>query len=106
MKGLTKQDMPETLYRASRCCRTLGNPTAYLVLRCLDAARKTPGDLSRELRIPLPTISSTLRHLRQLELVRYETRGIRKEYWVKDAKILGVLDALEEWVERMRGKRS
>ena len=105
MKGLTKQNMPETLYRASRCCRTLGNPTAYLVLRCLGATRKTPGDLSRELRVPLPTISSTLRHLRQLELVRYEARGIKKEYWVKDSKILGVLDALEAWVELMRTKQ-
>ena len=47
---MTKQTMPETMYRASRCCRILGNPTAYLILRCLGAKRKTPGDISQELK--------------------------------------------------------
>lgn len=103
--GLTKQNMPETMYRASRCCRTLGNPTAYLVLRYLDTKRMTPGDLSGELRIPLTTISMTLRHLRQLDLIRYETKGRTKEYWIKDRKVLEILNIIEEWVETMREKR-
>ena len=68
---ITKQNMPETMYRASRCCRVLGNPTAYLILRCLDTKCKTPSDLSEETAIPLTTISMTLRHLRQMDLVRY-----------------------------------
>jgi len=97
--------MPETMYRASRCCRTLGNPTAYLILRCLDNKRKTPGELSGELRVPLPTVSATLRHLRQLDLVRYQTRGNTKDYWVKDREVLSILETIEKWVEAMREKR-
>ena len=102
---MTKRDMQETTYRASRCCRVLGNPTAYLIVRCMDRKRKTPGDLSEELRIPFSTISMTLRHLRQIDLVRYETKGRVKEYWIKDIKILGILDTLEKWVNSMRKKR-
>jgi DNA-binding HxlR family transcriptional regulator len=98
--------MPETLYRASRCCRVLGNPTAYLILRCLRQGRKTPGELAKEMRVPVPTISCTLRHLRQMDLVRYETKGRFKEYWIKENSVLAVLDALEQWVEGMRAKRA
>ena len=103
--AVTKQNMPETMYRASRCCRILGNPTAYLILRCLSTSRKTPGDLSNELRMPLTTISMTLRHLRQMDLVRYETKGRTKEYWIKDRKVLIILNTIEEWVQAMREKR-
>ena len=103
--AVTKHKMPETMYRASRCCRVLGNPTAYLILRCLNTFCKTPGDLSDELRMPLTTISMTLRHLRQMDLVRYETKGRTKEYWIKDRKVLKILDTIEEWVETIRAKR-
>jgi DNA-binding transcriptional ArsR family regulator len=102
---LTKQSMPETLYRASRCCRVLGNPTAYLIVRCLGEERKTPNDLSEELKVPLSTISMTLRHLRQMDMVRYETQGKSKEYWVKDRMLLSMLNTIEEWVESVREKR-
>lgn len=103
--GITKQNIPETMYRASRCCRVLGNPTAYLILRCLDTSRKTPSDLSDALHIPLTTISMTLRHLRQIDLVRYQTKGRTKEYWIKDRKVLRILNTTEEWVESVREKR-
>lgn len=101
---LSKQSMPETMYRASRCCRVMGNPTAYLVLRCLGSRRKTPNTLSEELHIPLTTISSTLRHLRETDLVRYETRGRSKEYWTKGHEVLQMLDTIEEWVESVRDR--
>jgi DNA-binding transcriptional ArsR family regulator len=103
---LTKQNMPETMYRASRCCRVLGNPTAYLIVRCLGEERKTPNDLSEEMKIPLSTISMTLRHLRQMDIVRYETKGRSKEYWVKDPMLLAMLNTIEKWVESMREKRA
>ncbi len=103
---ITKHTMPETMYRASRCCRVLGNPTAYLILRCLEHERKKPGDLSEQLEIPIATISMTLRHLRQLDMVRYETNGTSKEYWVKDPKVLDMLDTIEQLVESMREKRA
>jgi DNA-binding HxlR family transcriptional regulator len=104
--AMTKQKMPETMYRASRCCRVLGNPTAYLIVRCLDRGSKTPAEMSKELNIPLTTISSTLRHLRQMDLVRYETRGRSKDYWLKDRKILSILDTIEQWVEAVRVQRT
>lgn len=96
---LTKRGMPEKMYRASRCFRTLGNPTAYLIVRCLGSGRKSPSQLGRELEMSMSAISATLRHLRQLDLVRYETLGARKEYWVKETGILAVMDAMESWVE-------
>ena len=104
--GLTKREMPETMYRASRCCRILGNPTAYLVVKCLGAERKTPGDLCEQLRVPVTTISMTLRQLRQVDLVRYEARGKTKQYWLKDRKILDVLTTVEDWVEAMRKRQT
>jgi DNA-binding transcriptional ArsR family regulator len=97
--------MPETMYRASRCCRVLGNPTAYLIVSCLGEERKTPNDLSEEIKVPLSTISLTLRHLRQMDMVRYETEGKSKEYWVKDRMLLSMLNAIEKWVESVREKR-
>ena len=103
---MAKENMPETMYRASRCCRTLGNPTAYLILRCLGGERKTPSAMGEQLHIPLSTISMTLRHLRELDLVRYETQGTSKVYWIKDEGILRVLDSLESWVNVMREKRA
>lgn len=99
---LTKKGMPETQYRASRCCRIMGNPTAYLIIRCIGRQKKTPGELSEELEIPVATVSATLRHLRQIEFVRYLTSGKTKIYWLKDPEILEVLDLLEKWVDKMR----
>ena len=101
---MAKQDMPETMYRASRCCRVLGNPTAYLILRFLDTKRKTPTKVSQALRLSLPAVSFTMRELRNVDLVRYETKGITKEYWVKDPKVLEILSTLEAWVKSMRKK--
>ena len=103
--GLNKKNMPETLYRASRCFRVLGNPTAYLILRFLDTKRKTPAEISRGLDVSLPSVSITLRHLRNVDLVRYETKGRTREYWVKDAGVLEILSALEAWVGTTRKKR-
>jgi DNA-binding transcriptional regulator GbsR (MarR family) len=97
--------MPETMYRASRCCRALGNPTAYLILRCLERKRMTPTELAEELQMSLPAISMTLRNLRQVDLVRYETKGASKEYWIKERRILGIMNTFEKWVESMREKR-
>jgi len=97
--------MPETMYRASRLFRVLGNPTAYLILRCLGEGRRTPGEISEELGIPAVTISVTLRHLRQVDLVRYVTRGRHKVYWLKDKGVRQMLDRAETLVDKMRTKR-
>ena len=102
---LTKRTMPETMYRASRCCRILGNPTAYLILRFVGEKRKTPSEIAAGLQMNLPTISATLRQLRNVDLMRYETRGMSRDYWVKDSGVLQTLDSLEKWVGVMRKKR-
>jgi DNA-binding transcriptional ArsR family regulator len=98
------QGMPETMYRASRYFRILGNPTAYLILRKLQKGPSTPSDLSEELSRSISTISDTLRNLRNVNLVRYETQGLRKVYGLKDPKVLAVLDKGEELAEIMRRK--
>lgn len=103
---MTKRKMPETMYRTSRCCRVLGNPTAYLILRCLGTRRMTPTEIARELEISLPAVSMTLRHMRQVDLVRYETNGHSKEYWVKDEHVLRLICELEKRVDAMREKRT
>ena len=99
-----KKRMQETMYRSSRYFRVLGNPTAYLILRSLGSERKTPTELSRELERSIQTISMTLRHLRQVNLVRYETEGNSKYYWIKDKAVLELLDAGEDLAARMRKK--
>jgi DNA-binding transcriptional ArsR family regulator len=97
--------MPETMYRASRCCRILGNPTAYLIVRFLGNRRKTPTEISLGLGLSLPAVSTTLRQLRNIDAVRYETSGKTRQYWVKDPGVLDVLSALEALVRTMRKKR-
>ena len=82
----------------------LGSPTSYLVLRCLGTDRKTPTEISEELQISLPRASMVLRDLRNLDLVRYKTRGHHKEYWLKDRMILDIQKKLEKWVVRTRSR--
>lgn len=102
---MSKEQMPETMYRASRCCRILGNPTAYLIIRFMGQGRKTPTEISRDLHISLPVVSATLRQLRNLDLVRYQTQGKTKLYWVKDRASLDILVAIETWVRSIRIKQ-
>ncbi|MGD8979652.1 MAG: ArsR family transcriptional regulator [candidate division WOR-3 bacterium] len=100
-----KRKMPETQYRASRMCRVLGNPTAYQIVRALGRSSKTPSELASAVGVSIPSVSVTLRTLRNIDVVRYEPRAKRRVYWVKDAAVLRVLDDLEKYVERMREKR-
>ena len=103
--SITKKKMPETLYRASRCCRILGNPTAYLIVKDLGKKKKTPTQISRDLELNLSTVSRTLRHLREIDIVRYETAGGVREYWIKDYKVFAILNSLEKLVENIRKKK-
>ena len=104
MKNIEKE-MPETMYRASRYFRVLGNPTAYMILKKIDKGWKTPSMLSKELKVSIHTISMTLRNLRQVNLVRYETKRNTKEYWIKDARIIKLLKHAEEIADKMRKKK-
>lgn len=96
--------MRETAYRASRWFRVLGNPLAYQTVRCLGSGEKTVSDLAAQLGQGIKNMSHTLRHLRQVDLVRYETRGRNKVYWLKDGDVLELLQWVEARVDRMRGQ--
>ena len=99
---MSKRKMLETQYRASRLCRVLGNPTAYQIITILAKSRKTPTVLAEELKLSTKTISETLRHLRQINLVRYVTEHNRKIYYLKDETLPTILRALEKYVKKMR----
>jgi len=94
--------MLETHYRASRFCRVLGNPTAFEFLKILTREEKTPTELAEELGLSLKTASATLRHLRQINLVRYTTKDNHKVYSLKDNSLSYLLSLIEKYIRKMR----
>ncbi len=97
--------MPETHYRASRFCRVLGNPTAYQILKILCRGKRKPSELANQIGLSRKTISDTLRNLRQVDLVRYDTFKKNKVYFLKDSLIKKILVTLEGYADRMRFKK-
>ena len=97
--------MLETHYRASRFCRVMGNPTAYQIISLLKKAALTPTELSEKIGVSLKTVSDTLRNLRQINLVRYETHSKNKVYFIKDNILPEVLLCIEKYVDKMRVKK-
>jgi DNA-binding transcriptional ArsR family regulator len=94
--------MLETQYRASRVCRILGNPTAYQILKLLHGSKKTPSEIAKKMGISLTLASATLRILRNIDIIRYETKGKEKIYWIKDKTIPEICGNLEKFVNRIR----
>lgn len=99
-----KRKMPETQYRASRFCRILGNPTAYQIVRYLVKKNASPSELVEKIGLSVQTISDTLRNLRNVDIVRYETVNKSKVYFLKDKTIVAILDDVEIFVNRIRTK--
>lgn len=97
-----KRKVPELYYRSSRICRVLGNPTAYQILKSLVEDSKTPSIIAEELRLSLPTVSTALRNLRQIDLVRYENKKEGKVYSIKDETITSMLALLEKLVKNIK----
>lgn len=100
-----RKPMRETAYRVSRVCRVLGNPLAYALVRAIGSGVRTPTELSRVARATVFAVSMALRNLRQIDVVRYETDGLHKRYWLKHPELLSLLGKLERVVERMRRTR-
>ncbi|MGQ9701682.1 MAG: ArsR/SmtB family transcription factor [bacterium] len=94
--------MPEVHYRASRICRTLGNPTAYEILHLLRNNAMQPEEIAGKLGVSISTVSQTLSLLRQLDLVRYVVKWKKRTYWIKDEKVLTVMSELEKLVRRIK----
>ena len=94
--------MKETQYRSSRICRVLGNPTAYKIIRLLENKKLSPSEISQELSLSIQTISDTLRILRKVDLVRYDTWNKRKVYFLKTPQIIEILNKLEKLVDKLR----
>ena len=86
----------------SRIFRVLGNPTAYQIIKFLAKGKKKPSEIAAELRLSPPTVSTTLRNLRQLDLVRYENLKDGKVYFIKDEMIVLVLDKVELLVKHIK----
>ena len=99
-----RKKMRETEYRASRVCRILGNPTAYQIIKLLMHSRDTPSGLAKKIGLSLPVISLTLKTLRNIDLVRYDTKGNEKMYSIKDETISHMCQVIERFVTRMRHK--
>ncbi len=79
--------MEEAWYRASRLCRVLGNPVAFQVILLLDEEGPLPpGEIARRVRRAGSTVSQTLAKLRGAHLVRYDARGRRPRYWLKQGR--------------------
>jgi DNA-binding transcriptional ArsR family regulator len=93
---LTKKSMPERMYRAAELCRVLGSPTAYQVIKSLEQNPKTPTELSQELQVSLPTVSAVLRHLRQMDMVRCESKRRNRVYRLNGFEISEILCSVED----------
>ena len=94
--------MLETYYRASRFCRVPGNPTAYQILKLLKKSSQIPSELADKVGVSLKSISSILRNMRQINLVRYEPQNKNKFYFLKDSLLPEVLNHIERYVDKMR----
>ena len=97
-----KRRVPELQYRSSRIFRVLGNPTAYQIMKFLSKKSMKPTSIASQLKLSVPTVSVVLRHLRELDLVRYENRVNGKLYFIKDMTIVSVMDSVELLVKRIR----
>ena len=97
-----EESMPETWFRASQCCRVLGNPSAYRILKSLAENPATPGQLAEELGLSVSNISKTLTHMHEVHLVRYQSQGLYRVYRIKNAHCLKALREMESFVDIMR----
>ncbi|MEO0184875.1 MAG: metalloregulator ArsR/SmtB family transcription factor [candidate division WOR-3 bacterium] len=100
-----RRQLAETEYRASRLCRVLGNPTAYQILKILIKRDRSVSALAEAIGLSIKTISYTLKTLRQVDLVRYDTRDKNKVYFIKDPLVQNIVHSLEEYTNKMREKK-
>ena len=85
---------PDGAFRyAAEMLRTLGDPTRLRIARALAIEELCVFDLAHLLGLSQPTVSHSLRALRQLGLVRYRRDGRVAYYALDDTHIVQVLDS-------------
>jgi DNA-binding transcriptional regulator GbsR (MarR family) len=67
--------------------------------------RASPTEIAEVVGLSLQTICDTLRNLRNVDIVRYETINKNKVYFIKEKKIFDILDDIEDLVQRLRAKK-
>ena len=80
----------------------MGNPTAYQIVKHLAKKSATPQELAGTIGLTVQTVSDTLRNLRNVDIVRYETVRKNKVYCVKDKTVVVILKDIERLVGRLR----
>ena len=79
----------------------LGNPTAYQIVKLLMRGGCTPSAIAAKLKVSVTTV---LRHLREIDLVRYENLREGKVYFIEDSRIVSDVDQLEISVTNLRSR--
>jgi DNA-binding transcriptional ArsR family regulator len=98
-------DIDEKTYLASRFCRILGNPKTYEIVREISRRKTvTPSELANRLGRSYSTVSIHLRHLREIDVVRYEKerKGNRTLYRLRTPRVSSILSAIEKFVAESR----
>ncbi len=91
-------DDDERVYRASRFCKTLGNPKTFEIVKALRRiGPASPSALAAELERSYGTICVHLRHLREIDVVRCwkERKGNRTVYALSTPETGRILSAIE-----------
>lgn len=96
-----KRPMAEVSYRESRIARALGDPSKFAIVDLL--LKRGPldlSDISHAIHRSESTVCHHLSKLKNLEMVRYETREKGVVYWIKyPEKMKSIMDSLEAFVE-------
>lgn len=105
-KNMTTKPMKEIYYRESRIAKALGEPAKYSLVRLLlDNGPQNVTAIAQAIRRSQPTVSHHSGQLKNLEIVRYETRFDGNFYWIKYSdEIRKILKALNEFVNRTFSK--
>jgi DNA-binding transcriptional ArsR family regulator len=93
--------LEENRYRESRLCRLLGNPVVYRIVILLNGEGPlTPAKLAEMTGRSVQTVSGHLARLRTADVVRYETKGGRTRYWLKQpGEMKDLLAGLEKVIK-------
>uniref|UniRef100_A0A7C4TAM3 ArsR family transcriptional regulator n=1 Tax=candidate division WOR-3 bacterium TaxID=2052148 RepID=A0A7C4TAM3_UNCW3 len=102
-KIIKTKPMRELYYRASRVARALGDPAKYTIVQLLlENGPLSVGEIVRSAKRSQPTVSYHLAQLRNLEIVRYETKPDGSYYWIKyPEEIRKILSALNNFIDRV-----